>query len=397
MTQEKRSGGGLRQVTLAVLWRRKKSSLLLAAIAALGVFAAIALDSLTARQEAAMAEMRQNSIVSCTLTDAKGIQSTHLRMSTRFLDAFLGRSADPEKNLDGYVKNVQAKTVSLRDGPIPNIELRQILNFASDNALASITGAEISLTEGWTEAVFATSQRVCLVPDTLPTELDENQVPYVTLRFNDISAPMRFQVIGTVTGGPWDAIWCPFYAPADPEDPLLCSLAVDCCSFDIADNARLEETREALYQIFVEPDPRNPSGPYGLLIHDEAYQRSWEELRSSLSMLRLLLPALLALCCAVSFFASYLSLRSRLREFAVMRCLGMRRRQLFAQALGEQAVLAAAGALLGSGAGWLQAGALSAGALVKAGISLAAFLLGSALTARSVSRVNVMKLMKVEE
>ena len=59
MEQCKKTGGALRRLTLAVLWRRRGASLLLIAVAALGVFASTALHSLSARQEAAMAELEQ--------------------------------------------------------------------------------------------------------------------------------------------------------------------------------------------------------------------------------------------------------------------------------------------------------------------------------------------------
>ena len=58
MEQCKKTGGALRRLTLAVLWRRRGASLLLIAVAALGVFASTALHSLSARQEAAMAELQ---------------------------------------------------------------------------------------------------------------------------------------------------------------------------------------------------------------------------------------------------------------------------------------------------------------------------------------------------
>ena len=79
MEQCKKTGGALRRLTLAVLWRRRGASLLLIAVAALGVFASTALHSLSARQEAAMAELERNARIQCVVTTAQGKNSNNLK------------------------------------------------------------------------------------------------------------------------------------------------------------------------------------------------------------------------------------------------------------------------------------------------------------------------------
>ena len=86
MEQSRKTGRALRRLTLAVLWRRKGSSALLMAVAALGVFASAALYSLSARQEAAMAELEQNARIQCVVTSAQGQNSSNLGMISAFVD-----------------------------------------------------------------------------------------------------------------------------------------------------------------------------------------------------------------------------------------------------------------------------------------------------------------------
>ena len=76
MEQCKKTGGALRRLTLAVLWRRRGASLLLIAVAALGVFASTALHSLSARQEAAMAELERNARISAWSPRPRGRTAT---------------------------------------------------------------------------------------------------------------------------------------------------------------------------------------------------------------------------------------------------------------------------------------------------------------------------------
>ena len=122
-----------------------------------------------------------------------------------------------------------------------------------------------------------------------------------------------------------------------------------------------------------------------------------EEFRSNLSLLRVLLPVLMALCGGISFFAAYLTTRGRVREFAVMRSLGLKRGRMFLLVFEEYALLTAAGAVLGGLAGVLLEGGLSGGALIRAGAGLAVFWAGAAAAVGSMTRVNVMKLMRTEE
>mgnify|MGYP003471707640 CR=1 FL=1 len=110
-----------------------------------------------------------------------------------------------------------------------------------------------------------------------------------------------------------------------------------------------------------------------------------------------LLPLMLVLMGCIGFFASYMTTRSRRKEFAVMRCLGMNQRKIFAIVFFEQAVLAILGGGIGIGAGWLLDAVLESGAMVKAALVIAVFLVGAAIAAIRVTSVNVMKLMKVED
>lgn len=392
MKQNRKSA--LRWITLAVLWRRKGTSILLAAVAALGVFASAALQNLTARQETSIENMVQNTQIHCVVTDPQGSGSDNLQMLSAFVDMLMGMRHERGCYLDEYVKNVQAKASRPLDQPA-GMTLRRILSFDSDSALAAVAGVHIELTEGWSEDVFQTDARVCVVPAELATKTGTDGQPYIMAVLNGV--PVELQVIGTVSGSSGDVIWCPFYLRA--EEGISEVFRVESCSFDILDNSRLEACKTAIYESFVEPSLSNVNDglSYGVLIQDETYQSTLSELRSNLSILRLLLPILIVLCGCIGFLATYLSTRGRIREFAVMRCLGVRRRRIFAQMFGEQLLLAVLGAAVGGVVGFLLEGSYSGETLAKAGLILVIFLAGAATAGWNVTRVNVMKLMKVEE
>ena len=114
-------------------------------------------------------------------------------------------------------------------------------------------------------------------------------------------------------------------------------------------------------------------------------------------MLRILQPLLLVLMGGISFFAGFLVNRRRKREFAVMRCLGMRRGAIFGQVLGEQLALGLAGGALGLCAALATGLEVRSGGLAFSGAVIGMFLLGAAVCAGVAASGSVMKLMKTEE
>ena len=392
--KQKKPVSALRQVTWTALWRRKGVCILLSAIAALGVFSSMALQNLATRQEAAMEKMVQTTQIHCVVTDPQGVNSDNLQMFSAFVDMLMGRRHERGCYLDEYVKNVRAKASIQLEEP-QDVTLRRILSFDSDHALAAVTGVRIEMETGWTEAALQGDAQVCLIPVGMETQTGADGTPFVPVTMNGVS--LELQVIGTVFGSTGNVIWSPFYM--QQQEGISEVFRVESCSFDILDNAQLELCKAAIYETFVEPRLSNVSDglSYGVMIQDETYQNTLEELGSNLSMLRLMLPVLTVLCGGIGFLAAYLATRGRVREFAVMRCLGLKQRSIFAQVFGEQVLLAIVGAVAGGIAGFLLDRSVFGEALAKAGLLLGIFLGGAAVASWNVTRVNVMKLMKMEE
>ncbi len=391
MKPGRKSGAALRRLTITVLWRRRGISFLLAGAAFLGVFASAFLHGLTARQEAALEDMMEHMEIRCVVGNARGMDTEHLNMPSPFVDRLTGRRQ--EENLENAVKSIRAKATQSLSEPA-NTTLRRILSLDSDSALSAVEGAAVTLWEGWEEDVFATDAPVCLIPEGMA---QGREISCVTVSLEE-GESKELTVIGTVSGGPSDGIWCPFYMKWKDDENITEAFPVDSCSFVISDNSRLEECKKAIFEVFLEPGLSAESGQwnYSVMVQDEIYQNTMEEYRSQLSMLGLLLPVLLLLCGGISFFAAYLTTRSRIREYAVMRCLGRKQRQIFAQVFGEQALLAAVGGAVGGMAGFCFLPPSSPGIVWKAGLSLCLFLAGAAVAAGIVSRVDVMKWMKEE-
>lgn len=394
MGEKRRGLGYLPLLSLRVLLRRPGASLLLAAVAALGVYAGCGLHSLAVQQQRAIEDTMRSTVIHCTVTDVRGMNADNLSLLSPYVEMLLGRKAERDPSLadmDKAVANVRAKADWELSWPYETT-LCRLLSQASDSRLDN---AQISFEPGWDESALMGGEMVCLVPEGMDIEgdcLDIVAAPPV-----DVSMSLR--VVGRISGGPDNVIYSPFFMPW--EEGVSTAFSIQSCTFDIRDTARLEECKEKLFStpFFAVPSVNaTPDGlAVGVLVHDEVYLKSLEELRSNLDMLRLLQPLLLVLMGGISFFAGFLVNRRRQREFAVMRCLGMRGRAIFGQVLGEQLALGLTGGTLGLCAALATGLEVRSGGLAFSGAVIGMFLLGAAVCAGVAASGSVMKLMKTEE
>ncbi len=373
--------------------RRRTAAVLLFLTVVVGVCAAMVLQGLTARQEAELLHVKEDTVISCRLTDVNGGRQDGLGLADVVLASLLGRRDPHGAQLDKVVKNVRAMCVFPTRVPY-GTAVACITALAADPALTAEEGGAVTFYDGWDESILLTEKRVCIVPEGTRTEIKGG---VETLRVISEAFDTNLQVIGTYTGAS-EMIYTPFYAQWG--DDVSIARHARSCSFDIRDNLQLEEIKKQLYsfQYFVEPSIYNEfdGTKYGLIVQDETYQETVGQIEENLRTLRILLPVLLGLFCLLGFFVSSLSARGRKREFAVMRCLGMKRRRVFAVTFLEQAALDLPAAVLGLVLGIIFGG-LRASALGSALLLLALFLGGTAVSIVHITSVNVMKLMKTEE
>ena len=381
------------RVSAAALWHRKGASLLLLLLSALGVFSAALLQNLALRQQESMTEMIKNTLIRCVVTDANDMLSDNIAMPASYVDRLLGGWHDRGCYLDEAVKNVRAKSAMPLNSP-RDVTLCRILSLASDSAFDEVSGAQAVFFDGWSEDALAGTERVCLLPEfMLPqARTDGDGSLWLDVSAGEVNTSLR--VIGTVSGQTGGTVWCPFYIQL--RDGISESFRIDRCSFDIRDNARLEENKKIIYDTFVSPKLANTSGEtkFGVFINDEEFTGSVREFESNLKTLRLLSPILLVLFAGVGFLAAYLTTRGRKREFAVMRCIGRKQLGITLQVFLEQLFLALVGAALGVSIALLIEGGYPLSALTRAGTLLGLFLFGAAAACLVVTRVNVVKLMK---
>lgn len=378
-------------VTCRAVLRRRATALLLVLTVAVGTCAAVVLQGLMRRQEEERLRVCEETVITCAVTDVNGGRRDSLGLPDTVLARLLGRN-DPEDNrFPEVIENVRAITEFPIDLPEESL-VRGIVSVASDPALTADEGGSVTFYDGWDESALLTDQRLCLIPEGLQTELrDGTEVVHVVSEAFDTD----LQVIGTYRGG-GGYLYCPFYIRWRDDETSL-RFAKN-CSFDIRDNFRLEETKQRLFGYFVEAsvDREFDGTRYGVVVQDDLYLATLKHIAENLRTLRVLLPVLLALFCALGFFVSSLSARGRKREFAVMRCLGMKRGRMVFLIFSEQLLLAIPSGVVGFLCG-AAIGGLQWKSVWNAAALLVLFLAGSAVSALCVTKVSVMKLMRSEE
>ena len=133
---------------------------------------------------------------------------------------------------------------------------------------------------------------------------------------------------------------------------------------------------------------------FGVIVNDEIYLETLDKLESNISMLKILLPVLLLLCCCIGFFTSFLSTKGRIKEFAVMRCIGLSRRKVFASVFEEFVYLSVIGGIIGFAAGFIFEPALQLSTILKALLVILIYLAGASISVLRICNVNVINLMK---
>ncbi len=373
------------RIILSTIRHQKWRSLLMIFSSGMIVFAVCMLSGLVQRQEVKLAELIRETKIHCIVTDSRGTNSENLGMLSFYVDMLTGRRHERGCYLDEVVTDVRTLASQKLDSPEEH-DLRRILSLDSDPLLSS--GVQVQFFDGFDETILRSEEDVCLIPEQMIQEGEGTLTIALGTKRKTLS------IVGTVAGGTADCIWIPFYFKWD--DDLSSAFPVQSCSFTIRSNARLEETKADIFTWFSRPSVSNGADaePFGVLVQDQTYLESLDKLESSLELLRSLLPLLAVLGAILSFLATYAMTRGRQKEFAVMRCLGLRQGTIFSVVLLEQLILILLGGSFGMGLGLLLGASIQPARICGV---LLLYLLGTAAAAMGITRINVMQLMKTED
>ena len=256
-------------------------------------------------------------------------------------------------------------------------------------------GAVFEYLEGYSSASFAGDEPICVISEKLESLVEEDGT--IIVRVSQGTVAMKMKVVG-VYGDEIDTVfgaWQPLLELISTIDwkPNVGSMA-----FTIADNRELDVAKALLRDYYVPASKlNNDSVQLGLVVDDSLFVDTITVYERSLSLLNVVQTLVYVLSIGISFLVSYLNIRSRRLELAVMRSMGTRYIALYVEVLCEHAIFFLIGGLLAT-VGSLLFGMISEAQQVKTiGTFMLCYLLGVALAVAQVTSGQIMQTLKGKE
>lgn len=212
---------------------------------------------------------------------------------------------------------------------------------------------------------------------------------------------MDFEVVGTYAGdGAENHILLPFEA----FRPWVLSegrgeqkeYEMDTVRFTVTDAGKLTEFKDYLQSEGFSQLRERKEIRSVIVLKDTQYQKTKKQLEEKIKYMNLLYPVLYVLTCIISFLVSYLLMRNRKGELALMQSMGTGRWKVFCCFFLEQTVLS----LTGIGTVWLIVGLVTgftAGQLICMAVCLGCYLAGCGLLVSLLNRSSVLMLLRDKE
>lgn len=381
-----------------------------------------ALDS----QQAELTHMMEEHRVEAVASNVFGTKFDNLNIN----DLYITLLRNEDSTIAPFIKeicfkrSINCRVQDASGAELPSLSTSKLIGItrpSADSLLAEET-ISIEYLGDYAADLFAQNEPICLVSEELYAQLGEAEV--VHLDFSEVVALQQalaeemakqdtpilggndvgiieLRIAGIVQGGIPGNIYCPWNIITGLDEQINGLVRTDSLSFAVADNRRLNELKELLRHYFLEVtpgmsvDPSNPPPP-ALTIRDAELVRVVSPLERSILFLQAILPVLLVLAVGIGFLASFLFIRNRRQEFAIMRSLGTKKHSVFLASFGEQLLLSLLGVLLGVGV-MAALGRVTWDALLYGLLFLACFLAGSAVAVIRLVSVNVMLTMKAKE
>lgn len=246
--------------------------------------------------------------------------------------------------------------------------------------------------EGYDITALEGDARVCLAPRSLELELGETVTLPLGGEYRKLH--MELTVVGLYgkeyrSADELDVYYCPLNAMEDFLRENQQKITYNILDMELQKLDRLGDFKTQMTKLGLE------KGSARLTVNDALLQQVTAKFRQHIRLLNTLLPVLLTIVAGIGFGLSFLLLRGRKREAAVLRSLGTRRVQVFGMFLSETALQALLGTLLGGGLAWAALGK-TAFQLQYLSLVLCCFLLGGAAAVWQLAKANVFTVMTGE-
>ncbi len=339
------------------------------------------LDYSIAKKEKQLNEIYDNLNVECIVTNLTGTQTDNLNIKDYIVSLFFSdesyfQGKKDEIPFSFYFKELKIKSslkyeiiTESQDVFISDIykanDLIGLTHISADKLLAPENNIDITYFYNYSEDIFLTDEAVCIVSEGLYKTLqaDSNGKYYLSLAVGDPRSSeskyvmQRLQVAGIYEGDSKN-IYCPWDIIMTLSKEITGLINADSLSCIIKDNRQIETVKNLLLRYFAEVDITGTAKShtasdilinyeYAIIVHDDIFYRTVSKIENDINILKIMNPIIIALSLGIGFLASFLFVRNRKHEFAIMRSLGSRKSFIFLEAFLEQVFLGLIGIGLG--------------------------------------------------
>lgn len=256
---------------------------------------------------------------------------------------------------------------------------------------------------GYDESVFTTSERVFVISEDLLPYVTDNKLD-ISYRSNNQAVPVAalmatiditLDIVGTVSGIEHQTILAPFWTVSEiGHESDNSDIYSQLLHMTVADNRELSGLKSKASDTFARVRPVFSILPFSMTIYDSSFFETLEPLRQNIILVDVATPFIYIISVALGFLTCILLTRRRLSEYAIMRSVGVHRRNIFVAALGEQAILSLIGASLGLA---LVSFAWVYTSFVRPAVFLACYILGAVFSVTRAVGSDVMAILRTKE
>jgi hypothetical protein len=383
------------------------------------------------KKEHQLEDVYKNLEVECVVSNLRGTQTDYLDIKDYIVSLFLSNESTyqgvkDEIPFSSYIKNLKLKLTlkyELLDEEqepfIPNIaNAHNIIGLtypSVDSFIAPDGNVYITYFEHYTEALFQSEEPVCIVSAELYQTLPKDEEGNCELRIavgssahsDEIFAEQRLKVGGTYEGQ-GSNIYCPWKIIQSLSVHVTRMISAESLSFSVKDNKQLDTFKELLARYFTAVDNTGALKEftasdvlhyyeYAITVYDGTLNETVSKLRDNIKVLEILQPVIIMISFLLGFLASFLFVKNRKQEFAIMRSLGTKKGMVFGEAFFEQFILGFLGTALGLMAFYIRDQFESIPPWGNIAAFLLCYMIGSSLVVYRIVNVKVMAILKEKE
>lgn len=269
---------------------------------------------------------------------------------------------------------------------------------------------QLEFMDGYDEEMFAGEEMVCVVShdflaehglyigaELMFTAIDIKKYP-IEAQTDIGHATVPLKIVGVyqsfISPAP---IYCPLAIATRACRNMGTSLYISSASFTLQNTRELNQLRNMLLKMgFVSPRTGSGSDNLGLsfTINDRLLKKAISSIENYIDFTKALYPIIYLLCAGIGFITSYLLIRIRKPEFAIMRSLGTSRVNSFFIFFVEQGLLCLLGTALGTA---IMAAAVDQFSLGTGLGYICLYLVGSGMAITMMNRTNVVEILTARE